>query len=165
MVKTPFHKGCCALIVDDEPYIRSSLFRIFEREGIHCLLAGNSEDALVFLKKRRISVVFSDVVIPGGSGIAFLSEVKKRYPMISRICLSGRADKKVIESAIQNGVISHFLSKPWSNTVLKKTLHLALADFARKSQVRQISASKKGRILKATRPGFYPNILLAGESR
>ncbi len=117
------------LIVDDEPYIRSTLYRLFQREGCHCLLAENAEDAFLFLKKRQVSVIFSDVVLPGESGLEFLSAVKLHYPNISRVCMSGRAGKIARVAAMKDNVVSHFLTKPWDNKGLIKILYHAISQY------------------------------------
>jgi len=158
-------KGHSILVVDDEPSIRSTLCRLFGREGIHCLLASNSEDAFIFLKKRKVSVVFSDAVIPGYSGIEFLSEVKQRYPMISRVCVSGRVDRKAIAAAIQTGVVSHFIAKPWSNSALKKTLYLAIRSFERNFRADLSPEIKCADRFEASLGDFSPQILVAEEKR
>lgn len=79
----------CILIVDDEPLVRSSLSRLFQQEGFDCLLASNSDDALRLLRQRKVSVIFSDDVLPGHTGLSFLKKVKKEYPRIVRVVLDG----------------------------------------------------------------------------
>lgn len=120
------------LIVDDEPSIRSKLSHLFQREGFDSLLAKNSEDGLILLKKRPVSVVFSDYIMPGQSGLAFLRDVQQRYPKISRVFLSGLANISVMTNAINEGVISSFLLKPWDNEILIKTLYQAVERFEQK---------------------------------
>ena len=109
----------CILIVDDEPNIRSSLTRLLQREGYDTILAENSDDAFMLLEKKAVSIVLSDFTMPGRSGVDFLREVKKRFPKTIRIILSGKADMKAVMEAVNNGVISHFLTKPWNNDILK----------------------------------------------
>lgn len=112
----------CILIVDDEPNIRSSLTRIFQKEGYDTILAESADEALKYLKERSISVVLSDYIMPGRSGTAFLKEVKERYPSTIRVILSGRADMNAVMSAVDEGVVSHFFLKPWDNEVLRETV-------------------------------------------
>ncbi len=119
----------CILIVDDEPLIRSSLSRLFQREGCNSLLAENADDAWSLLRKREVSVIFSDHVMPGDTGLNFLRKVKQEYPHIVRMAMSGRADLSVVMAAIHEKVVSHFLLKPWDNEVMRKTLHQAIAHY------------------------------------
>jgi DNA-binding NtrC family response regulator len=99
--------------------IRSSLTRLLQREGYDTVLAENADDAFSILEKKTVSVVLSDFTMPGQSGVEFLKEVKKRFPKPIRIILSGKADMKQVMEAVNSGVISHFLTKPWNNEILK----------------------------------------------
>ncbi len=119
----------CILIVDDEPLVRSSLSRLFQQEGFDSLLAANSDDAWMLLSKREVSVIFSDDVLPGDTGLSFLRKVKKEYPQIVRVVLSGRADPGIVAASITEKVVSHFLLKPWDNEVIKKILFHAIAHY------------------------------------
>jgi len=116
----------CILIVDDEPNIRSSLTRLFQRNGYNTLLAENGADAFSLLKKARASAVISDYIMPGQSGVRFLRGIQKHYPEMIRVILSGRADMARVMAAINEGVVSHFLLKPWDNRVLLETLRQAI---------------------------------------
>ena len=121
-------KRHCILIVDDEPNVRSSLTRLFQRSGYDTLLAENGEDAFSLLKRQAVSVVLSDYIMPGQSGVDFLIAVKERYPDVVRIILSGRADMHAVLAAVNRGVVSHFLLKPWDNDVLLETLRNAVKE-------------------------------------
>jgi len=114
------------LIVDDEPNIRSSVGRLFDKEGYETYLAETAEDALEILSKQSVSVVLTDYLMPGQSGVAFLRIVKENYPRVARIILSGKADMETIMVGVREGVVSHFLLKPWNNDVLKETVHKAV---------------------------------------
>ncbi len=120
------------LIVDDEPNIRSSLTRLFHKEGYDILLAENSEDAFHILEKHTISVVLSDYLMPGQTGVEFLENVKKKYPEAVRIVLSGRADMNAIMNAVNQNVVSHFLLKPWDSDVLRSTIRNAIKGYEQK---------------------------------
>ena len=131
-------KRHCILIVDDEPNIRSSLTRLFQRNGYDTLLAENGEDAFTLLKKRAVSVVLSDYIMPGQSGVAFLKVIKQRYPAMVRIILSGRADMAAVMTAVNDGVVSHFLLKPWDNKVLLETLRQAIHELEHTAHFRHL---------------------------
>jgi DNA-binding NtrC family response regulator len=112
----------CVLIVDDEANIRSSLTRLLQKEGYDTIFAENAADAFTVLEKRVVSIVLSDFMMPGQSGVEFLKEVKKRFPTPVRIILSGNANTKEVMAAVNAGTVSHFLTKPWSNDILRRTL-------------------------------------------
>lgn len=119
------------LIVDDEPGIRSSLARLLQREGYDTLLAESAEDGRAILEKRSFSAVISDYRMPGRSGIDFLAEVKRRYPEPIRILLTGQEDLNDVMPAVDKGLISHLLMKPWDSETLKKTVGRLIGEFER----------------------------------
>lgn len=110
------------LIVDDEPSIRSSLARLLQGEGYDTLLAESAEDGLAVLEKKSFSAVISDYRMPGRSGIDFLAEVKSRYPESIRILLAGQPEIDEVMPAVDQGLISHLLVKPWDSDTLKKAI-------------------------------------------
>lgn len=144
----------CVLIVDDEPNIRSSLTRLLQREGYDTILAENSDDAFTILEKKSVSIVLSDFTMPGRSGVEFLKEVKERFPKPARIILSGKADMKEVMAAVNNGVISHFLTKPWNNDILKDTLHHCIEGFEKEQRAAFNGEEAINEDLEKTYPGI-----------
>lgn len=133
----------CILIVDDEPNVRSSLTRLFQKEGYDTLLAENAEDAFALLEKRAVSAMVSDYTMPGQTGVAFLKEVKNKYPKPVRMILSGKADMSDVMNAVQQGIVAHFFLKPWDNDVLRKTVRKALDEFE-KASLNQSAEAEEG---------------------
>ena len=52
--------------------------------------------------------------MPERDGIDFLAEVKQNWPWIDRILLTGRPQLQPVFEALEGGVISRFVTKPWS---------------------------------------------------
>ena len=75
------------------------------------------------LANNCISVIISDLRMPGMNGIEFLSRVKKLYPDTVRIILSGHGDLASVTDAINHGAIYQFLSKPWDDGVMLDTIN------------------------------------------
>lgn len=152
------------LIVDDEPNIRSSLGRLFHKEGYETFLAETGEDALGILEGQPISVVLTDYLMPGQSGVAFLRIVQARYPHAIRIVLSGKADMETIMAAVREGVVSHFLLKPWDNNTLKETVRKAIVQSEEKQGVVEKSTPSKKRVAAENLDQIYPGILEVNEA-
>ena len=53
------------LVVDDEASNLESLERIFAREGMRVLAANDGKDALELVRKHRVDVVLTDLMMPG----------------------------------------------------------------------------------------------------
>ncbi|MBO5948634.1 response regulator [bacterium] len=104
------------VIVDDEQMITNSLSMLFMVEGIDNVFCFNDTDeALDFLKENEPDIVLSDFIMPKLNGIEFLQEVKKLYPDVSTILLTGYADKENAIKAINDVGIYKYIEKPWDN--------------------------------------------------
>lgn len=114
------------LFVDDETSILSSLSRAFRKEGYDILKSDNPAEALNILKDKKVHLILSDYRMPEMDGVAFMHEAMKIQPDAIRIILSGYAESSVIISAINNGGIFKFLTKPWDDDLLKVEVRHAL---------------------------------------
>ena len=84
------------LFVDDEQNVLRSLKRLLYDESWNLFFADSGPKGLEILNQENVDLVVSDVRMPGMDGVAFLKEVKKVYPHIIRIFLSGYADHQAV---------------------------------------------------------------------
>lgn len=77
------------LVVDDEAEVRDMLSRHFRLLGYGVQQAGNGEEALDVLGRAKIDVVISDIRMPAMDGVALLREVRRQYPMVRVIMITG----------------------------------------------------------------------------
>ena len=70
-------------------------------------------------KIKNVDLVISDYLMPEMDGISFLAEVKKRFPLVPRILLTGYADKENAIKAINNVGLYQYIEKPWDNDDLR----------------------------------------------
>ncbi len=77
------------LVVDDEQHICDMLSRHFQYMGYEVFTASNGNKALEFLESNRVDVMISDIKMPAMDGVALLKQVRKEYPMISVIMMTG----------------------------------------------------------------------------
>ncbi|HZI56944.1 MAG TPA: response regulator [Verrucomicrobiae bacterium] len=77
------------LIVDDDAAVRDSIALLLQASGYGVSFAINGFDALLQLKRRLPAIVLSDLNMPQMSGFEFLSVVRRRFPKISVIAMSG----------------------------------------------------------------------------
>ncbi len=78
------------LIVDDEKTIRESLCRVFKAQGFSTFEAADGIEALSFLENTRVDIIISDIMMPRMNGVELLGEVRKQYPMIRVIMITGQ---------------------------------------------------------------------------
>ncbi len=71
------------------PQFAEALGLVFQSAGYEVTTAINGFDALLQLKRRVPAIVLSDLNMPQMSGFEFLSVVRRRFPQISVIAMSG----------------------------------------------------------------------------
>jgi CheY-like chemotaxis protein len=91
------------LVVDDDDALRNSIALLLQSSGYVVSTAANGFEALLQLKKSMPAVVLSDLNMPEMSGFEFLSVVRRRFPQISVIAMSGAFETG---DAVPGGVIA-----------------------------------------------------------
>lgn len=105
-------KQQAVLLVDDEPNVLLGLKRGLRRESFDILTATSANEAMEILRNMPVDVVVSDQDMPGMRGTEFLAKVHELWPATVRMILTGQASLDVAIKAINQGAISHFLTKP-----------------------------------------------------
>ena len=113
------------LIVDDEPQIVSTLSEYLEIEKYETVTSGSAEEALGILSVQPMDAVISDDWMTGMSGTDLLAIVRRDYPDIIRILLTGHAELSTAIKAINEGEIYRFFTKPCNFVDLAVTLRQA----------------------------------------
>ena len=104
------------IVVDDEKVVTSAFKTLLKVEGFSDGHFFNSPlEALEFLKENKPDLVISDFMMPEMNGLEFLTEVKKLYPEVSKILLTGYADKENAIKAINEVGLYRYIEKPWDN--------------------------------------------------
>jgi DNA-binding NtrC family response regulator len=103
------------LIVDDEAHVVSALRRLLKREGFAIEVALNGEEALSKLPGFEPDLVISDFRMKGMNGAELLEHILRQVPQAVRVLLSGYADLRNGGDPSLNGLITHFISKPWDD--------------------------------------------------
>jgi DNA-binding NtrC family response regulator len=117
------------LVVDDEPAIVNALRRHLVRLGHEVLRAGSAVEALETLDREgNVDLVLSDQQMPGMNGIAMMEAVRRRFPDVIRVLVSAQCDIQSASDAINDGLISRFVLKPWREEELETVVTLALRD-------------------------------------
>ncbi len=101
------------LFVDDEEKILNSLKRGLLDEPYNSLFANSGEEALEILKENDVHVLVTDMRMPEMSGLELLKIVKEDYPHIVRVVLSGYTQITTLLTAINQGEIYKYITKPW----------------------------------------------------
>jgi len=114
------------LIVDDDPIVRTSFDRVLSRKGYAVITAENGEEALRKLNEEKYDVVYTDIRMPGMSGLEVAERVKARRPWIPVVIVTGYGTDAAEARAKAAGV-SGFLHKPLSPEMIEDSARDALA--------------------------------------
>lgn len=101
------------LVVDDEEGVRFSLRGILEDEGYTVSEADSGENALLFLEKNNVDLVFLDIWMSGIDGLETLKQAKELYQQIPFIMISGHGNVETAVQALRLGA-HDFVEKPLS---------------------------------------------------
>ena len=103
------------LVVEDEELLLDLLKEMLEAEGYRVITAtdGNQAVNLYRSEKEKVSLVLSDMGLPGMGGWEVLRQLKTINPMVKVILSSGFMDSKVRQDMIHSGA-KDFIQKPYT---------------------------------------------------
>jgi two-component system, NtrC family, nitrogen regulation response regulator NtrX len=125
------------LILDDEPSTLASLSRAFRLAGHEATVCDNTNKALELVKADGFDLIFSDVVMPGKDGLAFLEELRTGGVLTPVVMMSGQAHIEMAVRATKLGALD-FLEKPISTEKLLLTVDNVLRLQRLESENRQL---------------------------
>ena len=111
------------LVLDDEEGFRDEISEFLIAEGYGVVAAGLPSEAIAILEKSKIDIGLFDVRLPERDGIDLLAEVKKKYPFLEIIIMTGFGDMSSVIKAMRSGA-SDFVNKPFHfdeiKTIIKR---------------------------------------------
>jgi two-component system response regulator HydG len=99
------------LVVDDEPGILDSLSKIFKREGLEVLTAADGALGLDLLRKHRVSVLLTDLMMPRTTGMDLLKAAKTVAPETEVVLMTAYGTVETAVAAMKEGAYD-FVTKP-----------------------------------------------------
>jgi DNA-binding NtrC family response regulator len=121
------HKDIKILIVDDEIAFANTLAQRLQMRGLKVGIAYDGEQALSKLKEDELDVIVLDLKMPGMGGMEVLQEIKKAYPNIQVIMLTGHGTDKDEEQVRKLGGFD-FLNKPVDIDTLEQKIKAAFKE-------------------------------------
>jgi len=141
------------LIVDDEKPNLDSLAKIFAREGWRVALADSGAAALEALRRERVSVVVTDLMMPGMSGEELLRAVKTLSPETEVVLMTAYGTVETAVAAMKEGAYD-FITKPLKRHAIVKSVRQALEkaslvaeNRALRAQLAELSHGAPGELL------------------
>jgi CheY-like chemotaxis protein len=116
------------LIVEDDALVREYVVTQIKRLGYETFAAKNAAEALETIDSaRRIDLLFTDVIMPGGmNGRQLATEALKRRPELKVLYTSGYTENAIVHHGrLDAGVL--LLAKPYVSSDLARMIRIALA--------------------------------------
>ena len=117
------------LVVDDEKDVELLFRQKFRKEiknkSLELVFAFSGQEALEMLEKSnppKVIYIFSDINMPGMTGLELLEKVKEKFPNIKISMISAYGDKDNYEKAIGSGA-KEFFTKPIDFKSLKEEIN------------------------------------------
>lgn len=133
------------LCVEQDASVHEALKNLLEKSPLELLHASTATEALGIISAQPIDVIISDLSVPGMPAPEFFTKAEAAAPTCQRIILSGKSDADQIVAAINGGGIDAYVSKPWVDDALRKTIEKAahLATLERENQqLMEVNASQ-----------------------
>lgn len=105
MIKIPAR---VLIVDDDEDFVEMFALRLRE-VGEKVLCAYSGEECLKILAQKNIDVVILDIKMPGMDGTQTLKEVKKRFPLVEVIMLTGHGTTETAVEGMKLGAFDYLL--------------------------------------------------------
>ncbi|MEQ8742860.1 response regulator [Parasphingorhabdus sp.] len=124
------------LLVEDEDMVRAVAERALTRQGYTVVTASEGEEALGLLaeqadSEQQFDMIVSDVVMPNMDGPTMAKHVRKNYPDLPILFMSGYAEEQLRKSIDLDKV--NFLPKPFSVAQIAEAVGETLAEHAKQS--------------------------------
>src|SRR3954467_5037721 len=134
MSSSPKHR---ILVVDDQESVRATVSMLLAVHGYLVTRAEDGFDALLKMKRKEPDLIVSDLNMPRMSGFEFLSVVRRRFPQVLVVAMSGAFETG---NAVPGGVIADaFYPKGKTEPAILQTL---VADLLRTSASQALSHTR-----------------------
>jgi CheY-like chemotaxis protein len=115
------------LVVDDDPVVGKSFDRVLSGKGYAVITASNGQEALNKLEAEDYDVVFTDIKMPGMSGLEMAEHVKERRPWLPVVIVTGYGSPDN-EARAEAAGVSGFLRKPLSPEMIEGSAQKAFSE-------------------------------------
>ena len=115
------------LVVDDDPVVGKSFDRVLSGKGYAVITASNGQEALNKLEAEDYDVVFTDIKMPGMSGLEMAERVKERRPWLPVVIVTGYGSPDN-EARAEAAGVSGFLRKPLSPEMIEGSAQKAFSE-------------------------------------
>ncbi len=113
-----------AIVVDDDPVVLLSASKVLTENGFSVFAHTNADEAVAKLKHHNVSVVLTDITMPGLTGLELLDLARAVKPGVPVILMTAHAEIDTALGAIRRGAF---------DLIIKPLKHAALANAAKRA--------------------------------
>lgn len=124
------------LVVDDESEVVETLKRNLRSEPFAVVGTTSPKEALALVDAGGIDLVIADIDMPEMDGLSLVARIQRSHPEVIRILLTGDASLESAMTAINEGEVHRYLTKPWNTAELREVVRSA---FDRLTELRRAS--------------------------
>ena len=116
------------ILIDDDNAVRATTRRVLERAGHEVLEASDGAAGLKLLAQTGADLVITDVFMPGLDGMVTLRRVRKEFPQVKVIVMSGGASYGLLDLRHEAQLLgaAATLGKPYERTELLRLVSTVL---------------------------------------
>lgn len=126
------------LVCEDDPVLLDELREIFEIEFENVVIAVDGAEAYIQTRNQEFDLIFTDIRMPGMSGIELVARLRSEGKMVPVILCSSSAENHQLVQGIRLG-IHDFLEKPFTPDTLRETLFRVLEIVRREKALAHIA--------------------------
>jgi two-component system cell cycle sensor histidine kinase/response regulator CckA len=141
-IPQPSGRGECILLVEDEDLVRHMMKRSLEAAGYRVVEAEHAAQALDHFQQATepISLVLTDVIMPGGSGMELASRIAELKPGTPVLFTSGYTEGDIQQKGLLTSAAA-FIQKPVTPDALVRAVHQLLASITPRESARDAVVS------------------------
>ena len=125
------------LIVDDDDRFLSTTRTVMEKQKIAAATAASGAEALRMLSEMMVDVVILDVKMPEMDGIEVLQQIKRQYPMVVVILLTGHASVDSAVTGLKMGAFDYIMKPCDVSLIVQKVRDAGNEKKEREDRVRR----------------------------
>jgi len=108
------------MLVDDEERFLSTTQKLLTKKGYDVVTASGGLEALEKIRIHNIHVVILDVKMPGMDGNATLKEIKRQFPLVEVIMLTGHATMESAIDGLKSGAVDYLMKPTDIDEIIRK---------------------------------------------
>jgi DNA-binding response OmpR family regulator len=114
------------LVVDDDPQVLDLMAEILSDEGYRVLRASDGRRAMTTIRQEAVDLMVTDLIMPEQEGVETITQLKREYPSVRVIAISGAAEGAYLKLAELLGA-NAVLRKPFAPAELVSRIRSVLS--------------------------------------